>query len=277
MSNNNKLNLWQKLKRLLTMAAPHSVIRDADTIDTPIIDSNNRPNRAIDTQSNAQPDFQPRARDDINTNTNPNTDNDGADKENTHKGQSSDNETVHADARTDVQTPIIDYLKDYFRNKHWHYTHYRPKVADSQQSHHIALRIKNKQVDCGYLCRVQEGNSLLAVYGILPFSIPESHQSAAMLLITQMNYDMLIGNLEMDVNDGEVRYKNAMDIDVVGMDDTIIEYLLQSVIAMTTISYEIFDDLINTQNPSDDMPTLLAALRQQAAARMYFLPTQKMQ
>ena len=54
------------------MAAPHSVIRDADTIDTPIIDSNNRPNRAIDTQSNAQPDFQPRARDDINTNPNPN-------------------------------------------------------------------------------------------------------------------------------------------------------------------------------------------------------------
>ena len=174
-------------------------------------------------------------------------------------------------------TPIVDYLKQYFDNKEWHYTYYRPKSSDSQQSHHLSLRMRNKQIDCGYLFRVQENNSLLAVYGILPFLIPESHQSAAMLLITQINYDMLIGNLEMDINDGEIRYKNAIDVESVGIDDHITEHLLQSVIAMTTVTYEIFSDLINTEEPAEDMPTLLDELRQQAEARTFFLPTQFVQ
>ena len=181
-------------------------------------------------------------------------------------------------------TPIINYLKQYFDEQQWHYNHYRPKSSDSdnnnndsQQSHYLSLRMRNKKLDCGYLFRVQEHNNLLAVYGILPFLIPESHQTAAMLLITQINYDMLIGNLEMDINDGEIRYKNAIDVEAVGMDENTIEHLLQSVIAMTTVTYEIFSDLVNNQNPAVELQDLLMTLHQQEDARTFFLPTQFVQ
>ncbi|WP_182406914.1 YbjN domain-containing protein [Psychrobacter sp. GP33] len=184
-------------------------------------------------------------------------------------------EAQEVDAPNDMS--IVDYLKQYFYDKDWHYTYYRPRASDSQQSHHLSLQMRNKQVECGYLFRVQEANNLLAVYGILPFLIPESHQSAAMLLITQINYDMLIGNLEMDINDGEIRYKNAIDIEAVGIDDHIMEHLLQSVIAMTTVTYEIFSDLVNTADPAEDMATLLSELRQQADSRQFYLPTQFVQ
>ncbi|BBI69291.1 hypothetical protein PKHYL_34820 [Psychrobacter sp. KH172YL61] len=137
--------------------------------------------------------------------------------------------------------------------------------------------MRHKKIDCGYLFRVQEKNKLLAIYGILPFLIPESHQSAALLLITQINYDMLIGNLEMDVNDGEIRYKNAIDVEAVGIDTEIIEHSLQSVVAMTTVASELFGDLINNQDPAEDMQTLLTELRQQSDARTFFLPTQFVQ
>lgn len=179
-------------------------------------------------------------------------------------------------ADTDA-TPITDFIKDYFEQKQWHYTYYAPRDSDSQQSHHLSLRMKNKDIDCGYLFRVQENNHFLAVYGILPFLIPESHQSAAMLLITQINYDMIIGNLEMDINDGEVRYKNAIDIEVLGLDEDILEGLLQSVVAMTTVTFEIFSDLINTTSPSNDLPTLLEELQQEAQSRTFFLPTEFVQ
>ncbi len=176
-------------------------------------------------------------------------------------------------------TPIVNYLKQYFDEQQWHYNHYRPKSSDSdnndsQQSHYLSFRMRNKKLDCGYLFRVQEHNNLLAVYGILPFLIPESHQSAAMLLITQINYDMLIGNLEMDINDGEIRYKNAIDVEAVGMDESTIEHLLQSVIAMTTVTYEIFSELVNNQNPATELQELLMALYRQEDARTFFLPTQ---
>ena len=183
---------------------------------------------------------------------------------------------------SDDDTPIVNYLKQYFDEQQWHYNHYRPRTSgnkniDSQQSHHLSLRMRNKKLDCGYLFRVQEKNNLLAVYGILPFLIPESHQSAAMLLITQINYDMLIGNLEMDINDGEIRYKNAIDVEAVGMDENTIEHLLQSVIAMTTVTYEIFSDLVNNQNPNAELQDLLMTLHQQEDARTFFLPTQFVQ
>ena len=183
---------------------------------------------------------------------------------------------------SDDDTPIVNYLKQYFDEQQWHYNHYRPRTSgnkniDSQQSHHLSLRMRNKKLDCGYLFRVQEKNNLLAVYGTLPFLIPESHQSAAMLLITQINYDMLIGNLEMDINDGEIRYKNAIDVEAVGMDENTIEHLLQSVIAMTTVTYEIFSDLVNNQNPNAELQDLLMTLHQQEDARTFFLPTQFVQ
>jgi hypothetical protein len=184
---------------------------------------------------------------------------------------------IKANRNSNGDTPITDYLKQYFHDKQWHYTYYRPRTNDSQQSHHLSLRMRNKQLECGYLFRIQEDNSLLAVYGILPFLIPESHQNAAMLLIIQINYDMLIGNLELDVNDGEIRYKNAIDVEAFGIDDDIIEHLLQSVIAMTTVAYEIFSDLINSQDPAQDMPTLLGELRQRSDDRTFFLPTQFVQ
>ena len=70
---------------------------------------------------------------------------------------------------------------------------------------------------------------------------------------------------------------HAIDVEAFGIDDDTIEHLLQSVTAMTTVAYEIFGDLINTQNPAQDMPTLLGELRQRSDDRTFFLPTQFVQ
>lgn len=263
MSQNSKLSLWQKLKRLLTSSAPQAIIHAVDS-------ANSSATGDVDNVSTAAGFGYPtynstKAKASIKPTT-------GNNKVSLIKATSD----KHSSKDIDV-TPIIDHLKNYFNKRQWHYTHYKPRASDPQRSHHLSLRIKSKKVDCGYLFRVQEGNSLLAVYGILPFLIPETHQSAAMLLMTQINYDLLIGNLEMDVNDGEIRYKNAIDIEVVGINNELIEHLLQSVVAMTTVAYEVFGDLLNTQNPSKDMPTLLGELRQQADTRTFFLATQKKQ
>ena len=257
MSQPNKLSLWQKIKQLLTASAPQSVIEGiSEPVQSSLADSD------IDnTASKTAPED-----DAIQSNEKAQTD---------ASHLKTDNSSAEPQNHSD--TPIVDCLKQYFSDKQWHYTHYHPKTNDSQQSHHLSLRMRHKKIDCGYLFRVQEKNKLLAIYGILPFLIPESHQSAALLLITQINYDMLIGNLEMDVNDGEIRYKNAIDVEAVGIDTEIIEHSLQSVVAMTTVASELFGDLINNQDPAEDMQTLMTELRQQSDARTFFLPTQFVQ
>lgn len=254
MSQDHKLSLWQKIKQRLIQATRQS---DTKALDAPVRDEAQATSPNAAQTSSGSPDNESHAA--------------TSDKKNA-KDAAGQTDTSQEDARP-TATDIVDYLKHYFDQQQWRYTHYRPKSSDPQRSHHLSLRMRNKQINCGYLFRIQESNHLLAVYGILPFLIPESHQSAAMLLMTQINYDMLIGNLEMDVNDGEIRYKHAIDVEAVGINDDIVEHLLQSVIAMTTVAYEIFNDLITTQNPSEDMPTLLLELRRQADARTFFLPT----
>ena len=302
MSQRNKLSLWQKMKQLLTTSTVRSVI---DHIKS----SKNLPNSDFDDEIDSQVSASQLATDNISTgnvstdniNTNHketdpnNVDNTVSDKNapSTDANVTDNIDTTNkpididtaigkdfensAEQKSESDLSIVDYLKQYFDDKGWHYNHYQPKAKDSQKSHYLSLRMRNKQLDCGYLFRVQEKNKLLAVYGILPFLIPESHQSAAILLITQINYDMMVGNLEMDTNDGEIRYKNAIDIEAVGLDDDILEHLLQSIVAMTTVAHEIFSDLVNNQYPAEELSDLLLQLRQQSDSRTFFLPTQFVQ
>ena len=317
MSQSYKLSLWQRIKQLLNVSAEQAAIDDMKIANDLGLGSDlnltkqdkNNPHPSgneSDSVENYSKDSKDNNHDDtdvsgsipdLNHNLNRNFDNrfddviysslssnlDSRLDSSADTDDYFDNDIDNMAKQNELNdTPIINYLKQHFDEQQWHYNHYRPKSSDSdnndsQQSHYLSLRMRNKKLDCGYLFRVQEHNNLLAVYGILPFLIPESHQSAAMLLITQINYDMLIGNLEMDINDGEIRYKNAIDVEAVGMDENTIEHLLQSVIAMTTVTYEIFSDLVNNQNPAAELPDLLMTLHQQEDARTFFLPTQFVQ
>lgn len=266
MSQRNKLSLWQRLKRLLTEAAPPAVVDD---------DNDDLRQTTIDDELNDRPlsSDKPASRLDSNSNSHI----DASDNDSKPIGTAPPQPTSDSTHQSPDPIDIVECLKQYFEQKQWHYVYYRPSKGDQRQSHHLSLKMQHKQLSCGYLFRVPAENKLLAVYGILPFLIPESHQSAAMLLITQINYDMLIGNLEMDINDGEIRYKYAIDVEAVGINDDIIEHVLQSVIAMTTVAHELFYDLINQQYPAEDMQTLLTELRQQVDSRTFFLPTQYVQ
>ena len=89
MSDDPKLTLWQKLKRLLTSAAPQSII---DAIDEP------QDSSLVDS-INSKSSIHPNSRAKVSLIKQPNTE----------------------------STPVIDYLKRYLDNKQWHYTHYRPR------------------------------------------------------------------------------------------------------------------------------------------------------
>ena len=275
MSDTNKSSLWQKIKQLLSAHAPDAKAANDNAATSAQSDQDSStdvlaPDRPK-TDKNEQVPSSKAAHSETQANKkyDSNADSHTIEK---HLGQTDKPET-----NVQAETVITDSLKDYLDNQQWHYTQYPPKDADTQQTMHLSLRMRHKDIECGYLFRIQERNGLLAVYGILPFLIPDTHQSAAMLLVSQINYDMIIGNLEMDVNDGEIRYKHAIDVEVVGINEPVIDHLLQSVVAMTTVAHDVFSDLLSTEDPSADIPTLLSELQQQTESRTFFLPTQLVQ
>ena len=47
---------------------------------------------------------------------------------------------------------------------------------------------------------------------VCPVNVPPERALAAAELLTRINYDLVIGNFEMDLGDGEIRYKTGLDV-----------------------------------------------------------------
>lgn len=175
------------------------------------------------------------------------------------------------------QSNITTQVKQLLDGNKWHYYYHPPKAEDNPNTHHLTLGMRNDGLEWGCLIRIQEDTQFVAMYGILPEQIPDTHRASAMLMMTQVNYGLMIGNVEMDLVDGEIRYKVAQDMEKVGVSEATVMPLFQSVIAMTHVVYRLVQDLLDEPNPSQDIDELLAQLQQQENSRRFFLPSEMMQ
>lgn len=116
--------------------------------------------------------------------------------------------------------------------------------------HHFTMQISDETHTWGCMVRYFETQQLLAVYSILPFRVPDSHRASLVVSLTQLNYDLVIGNLELDLSDGELRFKTSLDIEVTGLDDGVIGYLLNSNFAMTSRLYDTLEQLTQLDTPA---------------------------
>lgn len=58
---------------------------------------------------------------------------------------------------------------------------------------------------------VREAESQVIVHSVMPWAVPEAARVPVALYLTRANYGLLIGNFELDLNDGELRFKTSVD------------------------------------------------------------------
>ncbi|NJL03067.1 MAG: YbjN domain-containing protein, partial [Spirulinaceae cyanobacterium SM2_1_0] len=61
--------------------------------------------------------------------------------------------------------------------------------------------------------RVREAAQQLLFYSIYPTAVPPEQRAAMSEFVTRANYGVFIGNFELDLNDGELRYKTSIDVE----------------------------------------------------------------
>ncbi|TNE88075.1 MAG: YbjN domain-containing protein [Deltaproteobacteria bacterium] len=66
----------------------------------------------------------------------------------------------------------------------------------------------------------------VVTYSVMPASTPPSKLLVMMEFITRVNYDLPVGNFELDLDDGEVRFKNAIDLEGGELTDEMANVLL---------------------------------------------------
>jgi len=70
---------------------------------------------------------------------------------------------------------------------------------------------KNGKWTC--YAQAREEQQQFVFYSVCPINAPENLRTKIAEFITRANYGMIIGNFEMDYDDGEVRYKTSIDVE----------------------------------------------------------------
>lgn len=81
---------------------------------------------------------------------------------------------------------------------------------------------------------VNEAQNQFMFYSFLPDEVPEDKRLEVAEFITRANYDMLIGNFELDLDDGEVRFKTSIDVE----DSELTQALVRNLVYMNVLTMD---------------------------------------
>jgi hypothetical protein len=88
-----------------------------------------------------------------------------------------------------------------------------------------------------WVCYVeaQEEHERVVARSVVPYNLPAQRRPAAMEFIARVNYGLVIGNFEMDLEDGEIRFKTGIDVKGTTLTPVLVErFVIPNLYAMNT-------------------------------------------
>ena len=84
-----------------------------------------------------------------------------------------------------------------------------------------------------FYARGREADRQLLIYSSCPVSVPPDRRLAVADMITCCNFGLLIGNFELDMNDGELRFKTGLDVEQTELTESLIRPLVYANVLST--------------------------------------------
>ncbi|WP_141211659.1 YbjN domain-containing protein [Pseudanabaena sp. SR411] len=100
---------------------------------------------------------------------------------------------------------LYDSMIRFFEEDGWYHKPFK-------NIHAIRLPFKGATADWACIAQVQEENRLFVFYSVCPVKTTPENRLAVSEFIMLANYGMLIGNFEMDMSDGEIRFKTSVGL-----------------------------------------------------------------
>lgn len=138
-----------------------------------------------------------------------------------------------------AMTSIIDAVEEVLVSDDW-------KFARDEGGQMIRFGLSGDvhQYQCIFVA--DDSNHVLMLYTVAPVKVPEGSRLSVCEFLTRANYNMKIGNFELDMSDGEVRFKTSLASEDVTITPTIIRNMMS----------------VNFHTMDDYMPGLTVILRQ---------------
>lgn len=160
---------------------------------------------------------------------------------------------------------IFNAVVDFLTDDGWKYT----ILEEDQDLLALTLSFKGRNGSWQCFAIVDEEKHWLRFYSILPVHVADSKRPDATEFMTRANYGLMLGNFEMDLADGEVRFKTSIDAEGGELTKPMIDNLLRSnlismdryfpglmaVLFSERSPEEIYEGIANNEM-ADDKPTL---------------------
>lgn len=150
---------------------------------------------------------------------------------------------------TDNQAPVTTRIMAWLDSQGWQYEHRKPNIKNGR-THHLILNLTDQSLDWTCVFRINENNQLIAIFGILPNTVPPSHFAPMMMKIAYANTSISFGSIELDPTDGEVRVRMSVDGEFGILSDKAISCYLQGVASLTEMAQHLYDEVMKETEPS---------------------------
>jgi hypothetical protein len=107
---------------------------------------------------------------------------------------------ISQETETPNSPSIFDVLLNFFQRNNWSYSQH-----ETEPILRMGYQGENGEWNC--LARTKEKPSQFIFYSLCPVNVPQKKRLEIAEFLTKVNYGLIVGNFEMDFQDGEVRYK----------------------------------------------------------------------
>jgi hypothetical protein len=114
---------------------------------------------------------------------------------------------------------ILDVATRFFEEDDWTFTHLKERPILR-----MGFRGQNGEWTC--YAQAREEQEQFVFYSVCPVKAPEERRLPVAEFITRANYGMIIGNFELDLSDGEIRYKTSIDVEGAELTSPLIRHLV---------------------------------------------------
>lgn len=132
---------------------------------------------------------------------------------------------------------VYESVLAFLQEDNWRY-----EEIPGEMAVRLSFTGQNARYDC--FGRVNEAHEVFVFYSIIPVRVPEAQRPLVAELLARINYGLNIGNFELDMNDGEIRYKTSIDVEGGDLTPRMAETLIAVNISTTDRYFPSFADVM---------------------------------
>lgn len=159
----------------------------------------------------------------------------------------------HEKAHREKENVYFQRLKSFFNVSDW-------DVDPAKSENQIGLYFTGFNGTWPCIAHIAEDGETFTFYSIYPHPIPEAYLPNITEFITRANFGMMIGNFELDLNDGELRYKTGINASLAPLTTQLIEHITYKNLTTFDVHFPGLQCLAEG-NPLEDALTSITILR----------------